>query len=437
MKQISEARFNAFCGYARSPSAPLFGAEIAWFESGNHELFAAMIIDTDQEFSGIFFAADLAGRFRWVGQTGFVATIEAAAEAIEQTEPELRATLATGRIQGDERVPVDFFTPVKSKNPLSADFITLTETPGYAPALELISTMMRWYDDVDRNFIEQFQTTAFDARIWELYLFAMLVEIGFHIGRPKPAPDFLASGLNGSLAIEATIANLPGDGVSHKPTREGDVPEYFSNYLPTRFGGPLTAKLKRRYWEREDLSGIPLTIAVQDFHDDKSMTYSGGALQTYLYGKAIVEGANGEVRVEDVVEHRWGPKVIPSNFFNLPDAEHVSAVLFNGAGTLTKFNRIGVGAGFGEPPAAMIHEGVRFSGPALAPLPFRELVEFGYPEKWVDGLVVFHNPTANPPLNPDLLPGAAHHHWDGEKFITSIPDRHLDSSFSTIIQMSQ
>lgn len=32
-----------------------------------------------------------------------------------------------------------------------------------------MSEMMRHFVDVDGNFVQQFQTTAFDSRIWELY----------------------------------------------------------------------------------------------------------------------------------------------------------------------------------------------------------------------------------------------------------------------------
>ena len=52
--------------------------------------------------------------------------------------------------------------------------------------------MMRWYDDADGNLVEQFQTTGFDARMWELYLFAVLTEANVVVARPHAAPDFLA-----------------------------------------------------------------------------------------------------------------------------------------------------------------------------------------------------------------------------------------------------
>lgn len=70
---------------------------------------------------------------------------------------------------------------------------------------------MRWYEDVDGNFIEQFQTTAFDARLWELYLFATLVEMGYVFDRTKAAPDFIARGLYGTFALEAVTVNQTRD----------------------------------------------------------------------------------------------------------------------------------------------------------------------------------------------------------------------------------
>jgi hypothetical protein len=67
--------------------------------------------------------------------------------------------------------------------------------------------MMRWYKDVDGNFIEQFETAAFDARLWELYLFTMLTEVGFLIDQERQVPDFVARCLIGCVAIEAATVN--------------------------------------------------------------------------------------------------------------------------------------------------------------------------------------------------------------------------------------
>lgn len=69
--------------------------------------------------------------------------------------------------------------------------------------------MMRWYEDADGNFVEQFQTTGFDARVWELYLFATLSEVGYVIDRPHPAPDFTVRGPTGKFCLERSSRDRP------------------------------------------------------------------------------------------------------------------------------------------------------------------------------------------------------------------------------------
>jgi len=84
---------------------------------------------------------------------------------------------------------------------------------------------MRWYDDADGNFVEQFQTTGFDARMWELYLFAALTEANFVVARPRPAPDFLVRGLTGEFALEATTINPSVGGDGQRSRRQSQRPQ--------------------------------------------------------------------------------------------------------------------------------------------------------------------------------------------------------------------
>ena len=41
--------------------------------------------------------------------------------------------------------------------------------------------------------------------------------------------------------------------------------------------------------------------------------------------------------------------------------------------------------------------------------PYLHFVTEGYPETWIEGMDVYHNPNALHLLDPALLPGAAHH----------------------------
>ena len=80
--------------------------------------------------------------------------------------------------QGDEaeRKYNALMQPVYPNERLHASFRALSQEPGYSPASHLISELAYAFTDPDGNFIEQFQTTGFDARMWELYLFIMLSE---------------------------------------------------------------------------------------------------------------------------------------------------------------------------------------------------------------------------------------------------------------------
>jgi hypothetical protein len=44
-------------------------------------------------------------------------------------------------------------------------FATLIGSRGYSPARTLIGEMMHYFEDVDGNFVQQFQSDGFDAGI--------------------------------------------------------------------------------------------------------------------------------------------------------------------------------------------------------------------------------------------------------------------------------
>jgi hypothetical protein len=136
----------------------------------------------------------------------------------------------------------------------------------------------------------------------------------------------------------------------------------------------------------------------------------------YLYGydHDWERDQNGRIHIHPrkVETHHWGDKVIPSGFFELPDAENVSAVLFSSSGTISKFNRLGVLAGFGSGRVHLVREGFAadHDPDATEPRHFRLDVDAAtYSETWVEGLEVYHNPRARHPIDPLMLPGAAHH----------------------------
>lgn len=421
MRAISRSRFEALAAYCRSPNVVFLMQELAWFEEAGEKILATLVVDTDSEFSSMILARDLRERYRCIDVTGFFDTPEQAVADLRRRLAIILPDLDKLRVQGDETgVPIDFFTPLTAEEKLHPHFRQLASAEAFSPARDMIRAMMRWSEDIDGNFVEQFQTAGFDARLWELYLFAALTEAGLGIQRPAPAPDFLAQGHLGEFALEATTINPSVDSegqqaASQKPIEQADIGPYVQHYLPIRYAGPLFTKLKKEYWTKPAAAGKPLVFAIQDFHDTMSMTYSGTALASYLYGclQEATRDETGALKVvpKKISEHRWGPKTVPSGFFFLPGAENVSAVIFNSSATLAKFNRMGVRAGFGSDDVVLIRQGF-FADPdpdASEPLPYVHFVGRDDPETWVEGMDVYHNPRATHPLDPALIPGAAHH----------------------------
>lgn len=65
----------------------------------------------------------------------------------------------------------NLFVHVDAKEKLNEDFLLLDEFKGLNPAKKLIEEIAAEFEDKDGNFIQQFQTSGFDARMWELFLF--------------------------------------------------------------------------------------------------------------------------------------------------------------------------------------------------------------------------------------------------------------------------
>ncbi|TQC44824.1 hypothetical protein EEB14_35195 [Rhodococcus sp. WS4] len=208
MREISLSRWNALASYSRHPAAESLLQELAWFESDDGRALATLVVDADHEFHALILARDGVERFRTVAVTGPFESPQVAVACLNNKLLEMQANLDELRIQGDEvGKPVDFFAPRVAERKLHPSFRRLASGDDFCAAREVIGAMMRWYEDVDGNFVEQFQTTAFDARLWELYLFAAMAEAGLRVTRPRPAPDMLVSGSLGEFALEATTIN--------------------------------------------------------------------------------------------------------------------------------------------------------------------------------------------------------------------------------------
>jgi hypothetical protein len=424
MKPIPALRFDALAGYSRSPYLPLSARELEWYEEGDEKLLGLVSLDiADEDFVYTVLGRDAMGRYRAFHLEINIGSVDEARDRLAASLADLVQLPATAFHQGDEPgPPLDFFTPVVAADKLSPIFRTVTSERGYTPALGLLTELMHYFQDPDGNFVEQFQSTAFDARLWELYLYALFTELGYGFDRSHAAPDYQCSGLRGAFFVEATTVNPSATAPAIDPANQE---AYFAHYVPIKYGSALFSKLQKRYWEREHVTGHPLVLAIQDFHAPQAMAWSNTGLVEYLYAIRQVErkreGGGSEIVSEPIEAYEWGGKTIPAGFFLQPDTEHISAVLANPSGTLAKFNRMGFVAGFGDRAIRMVRGGVCYRGKLVPESYADEVHAEGYGETWCEGLSVYHNPRALHPLPEETIPGAAHHTTDGKRILASMP----------------
>jgi hypothetical protein len=159
----------------------------------------------------------------------------------------------------------------------------------HTPARAMMQAVFANFHDADGNFVEQFQTSGFDARTFELYLHALFTEQGWTIDRNHPRPDFFLKKNGVDVYVEATTANQVGGGIKPyklaPPERNTmDLRAHLANEVPIRLGSPLFSKLKKKYWELPHVAGHPLILAIESFHGPGSLLHSSSTLASHLFG---------------------------------------------------------------------------------------------------------------------------------------------------------
>lgn len=404
----------------------MFNEELAWFEDGNERLLGVVVRHReDGDYACVVLGRDARDRYRCINLSKYFSKKQQAQAALAKLFDEESKNSSGNFPQGDERgKALDFFSPQVPLERFHPHFKLIAEDRKYSCARGLLDAMMHYYEDPDGNFVKDFQTDNFDSRLWELYLFAAFAEQHFAFDREHAAPDFFCIGVYGSFFAEAVTVNptiVDGRNMeSGPPEDEVQRQEYLQNYIPIKYGSPLFSKLKKEYWNKAHVRGIPVVLAIQDFHHPGSMVYSEGQLAPYLYGirQEASHDNDGKlvIKATPITEHRWKDKTIPSGFFNLPEAENISAVLTNSQATISKFNRIGLKAGFGD----QLLKGIRLISCWNPDPNSSELIRFmlnihdaDYEETWSEGMNVYHNPRAVMPLPDYYLPAAVHHRLKG------------------------
>ncbi len=443
VKRLDIKRFNALAAQSRSPAAAYVSEELEWYADDSEIVLGIVLRDTvDDDFVGIILGRDEGDRFRAFDIQTSIETLEDARTWVQGSIKWHAGKGNTVFPQGDETKGLDLFTPVISIAKQHPFFTRLSQEESFIPAKTIINELMPHFVDIDGNFIEQFQSTGFDARLWELYLSTYFNEEQLFFDREHHAPDFLVQKYGKKVAIEAVIVGRKKDNPASLFQKEpklihlSEIAGKLKDEMPIRFGSPLYSKLKKEYWKLDHVKDNPLVFAIADFHDDQSMQWSSNALISYLYGvqHEFTRDNDGKLIISalKIDKHQVGDKVIPSGYFFQPDSENISAVLFSASGTISKFNRIGRQAGFGSDNIIMHRFGTHHDHDPNASLPkqFAYQVTTESNETWGEGLSMFHNPNAKHPVPEELFPSIAHHYYDDGQIISHLPEFHPYSSMT-------
>ena len=205
--------------------------------------------------------------------------------------------------------------------------------------------------------------------------------------------------------MEATTVSSSKQGplAAHPdPKTPEEMREFLANYMPMKFGSSLTSKLNKKnkagksYWEQEEAASKPFILAIADFHipgskeKPGSMTYTHSALWPYLYGHRMDwEKVDGKLAIKAVkgADHQYKGKTVPTGFFDLPGSENISAILFSNAGTLAKFDRMGIVAGFAPPGYKYYRIGLSYDpdpNAVVGQVFSKEVNDADYQEFWSD-----------------------------------------------------
>lgn len=329
---------------------------------------------------------------------------------------------------------MDLFTVndgVDSKD-LHPKFNLLNDCVSYEGAKKIISGWGQDFYDKDKKAKTEFQNT-FHSTFWELYLHAVIKELGFTTSTLHDRPDFIVEHPS-SLYIEAVVSEIRKNGVSEECRTPENVlknlepiytREEFSEVIDeaiVRHSNSFISKLKKyRGYENKGKSvkgyvecdwvsqNVPYVIAIASYDQiayGREFVYSMLAL---LYGKYF-DPETKQYNDKVSIKKKDTGADIKLGFFSNSSYHEVSAVIFTNTLTLGKL--------------ASLYKSENKSSDFI--LNIRHVLEEPHfrlhevssdnPETLLDGLYVFHNPYASNPIDMKLFPQLAQFSCDDHGF---------------------
>ena len=140
---------------------------------------------------------------------------------------------------------MELFEPIVPAKDLHSSFVQIMKSRTHPASRRLLQRVFEALPKPDGNFVRDFQTTGFDARIWELFLAAFFRSVGLKIEQPYDRPDFLLSSASGDVWVEATTAN-PTQNIQFNKVGKDHWSE--QEEIAIKLGSALYSKLKKKYW---------------------------------------------------------------------------------------------------------------------------------------------------------------------------------------------
>lgn len=310
----------------------------------------------------------------------------------------------------------DIFQPIVPEAKLNPIYELLRTGKQLDPAKLVIEEITSEMEDNDGNFIQQFQTTGFDSRLWEIFLHKFFKENGFNFDNSHNRPDFYPQKDGFDFFVEASLSNEVQEEkftkeyiLEAQKNNDLDVQNELIEHYIMRMGSVLYSKLQKKYWELEWVAGKPLVLAITPAHNYLANFLPDAKIIEYLYGLSYESKSEEEPHIPKKIvrteNHKFGEKEIPPNFFELPDTENISAVIFTNNSDLHKFNRMGHQSGISDEIIIMERAGLACdTAPSAHPIEFSQSIIPGeIKEDWNEGVNIFHNPNALLPLRRDLF----------------------------------
>ncbi|VTU21922.1 hypothetical protein E5CHR_01286 [Variovorax sp. PBL-E5] len=303
-----------------------------------------------------------------------------------------------------------FETAGRPYGQLHPRFRLLRDSALLGPARDLLRQLHAAFHD--RDFVDRFQTTGFDAALFELFLFAMFKTAGHCVDHSHRDPTFLLTKGETTVAVDALTVGIPTTGIGQPDIVPPQFAAHDKSASHRQRGGSngagcsLFRKLQQQHWNLPHTAGKPFVIAVQDFdHMELPQGAPPAAVLHFLFGTQP--------------SHELG-QIFPEGFFGQSEAENISAILFCNEATLAKFNRLGQEDHCNH-AVRMLRHGSCLGSDCDSPSPAGFVYEVGErPERedWNEGTVLIHNPYARHPLPRKWLGASAELELENGRVVT-------------------